>query len=501
MIFNFLSQATRAPATALAMALAAGLAVVQPAFAPLAHAKPGPDGFAELADKLLPTVVNISTSQKPQASQRRVPENLPQFPPGSPFEEFFKEFFDRQQRDGGRQQRPVTSLGSGFIVDARGYIATNNHVIADADEVKVILQDDTELPAKIVGRDPKTDLAVLKVESKKPLPATGWGDSDKGRVGDWVMAIGNPFGLGGTVTAGIISARGRNIRSGPYDDFIQTDASINKGNSGGPLFNMKGEVIGVNTAIFSQSGGSIGIGFSVPSDLARPVIAQLIEFGRTRRGWLGVRIQSVTDEIAESLGLEKSRGALVAGVTDGGPAEKAKIEAGDVIVMFNGKPIGTMNQLPRAVAETKIGVEVPVEVWRKGKMRTVKVTIGELEENEAAVASTEKAPREERPSGAEKSIDLLGLTLAPLTPDLRERYDLKPDAKGVVVTGVTPEGPAAKKDIRVGDVIVEVAQSEVRNPDDVNSKVQEAQGTKRKSVLLLVQRGADLRFVAVLPKS
>jgi serine protease Do len=492
--------------TAVAVALGVALATM----GVQAQPRGAPDSFADLAEKLTPAVVNISTTQKSQASQRRPgqpgqpgqpPDNAPQFPPGSPFEEFFKDFFDRQQRDGNRpqqQQRPATSLGSGFVVDPRGYIVTNNHVIADADEVKVIFHDDLELPAKIIGRDPKTDLAVLKVEPTHPLVAVPWGDSDKTRVGDWVMAIGNPFGLGGTVTAGIVSARGRNIRSGPYDDFIQTDASINKGNSGGPLFNTKGEVIGVNTAIFSQTGGSVGIGFSVPAALAKPVVAQLTEFGRTRRGWLGVRIQTVTDEIAESLGLDKPKGALVAGVTDGGPAEKAKIEAGDIVISFDGKPIASMNHLPRAVAETKIGREVPVDVWRKGKLLRLKVTVGELDESDqVASVEPEKGPTTGRASPNEKKFDVLGLTLAPITPELRQRFDIKEDIKGVVIVEVANDGPAGKKDVRPGDVILEVAQNEVKTPDEVINRVKEVNDSKRKSVLLLVQRAGDLRFIAV----
>lgn len=480
----------------LASAAAAALIAVELLAPGSAAARAAPESFADMAEKLTPTVVNISTTQKVQTSQRGL-EGFPQFPPGSPFEEFFKDFMERQQREGNRQPRPVTSLGSGFIVDARGYVVTNNHVIADADEVKVILHDDTELPAKIVGRDPKTDIAVLKVEPKQPLAAARWGDSDKTRVGDWVLAIGNPFGLGGTVTAGIVSARGRNIRSGPYDDFIQTDASINKGNSGGPLFNIDGEIVGINTAIFSQTGGSIGIGFAVPAALAKPVVAQLIEYGRTRRGWLGVRIQTVTEEIAESLSLDKPRGALVAGVTEGGPAEKAKIEQGDVILSFDGKPVTNMNQLPRIVAETPIGKQASVDIWRKGKPRSMKVTVGELEEQEEVAAATPGKTPEKSERGTGKAVESLGLTVAPLTPDLRQRFELKDDVKGVVVTEVAPDGPAAKKEIRPGDIIVEVGQSQVRTPDEVVGRVKEVRDSKRRSVLLLLQRAGDLRFIAV----
>ena len=320
---------------------------------------------------------------------------MPQFPPGSPFEEFFKDFFERQRpggngdndEGGNRPTRRVFSLGSGFVVDPSGIVITNNHVIAEADEITVIFSDNTRRKAEVLGRDAKTDLAVLQLKQEPgdgELPFVTLGDSDKSRVGDWVMAIGNPFGLGGSVTAGIISARSRNINAGPYDDFIQTDASINRGNSGGPLFNMDGEVIGVNTAIFSPSGGSVGIGFSIASNLAKPVIEQLREYGKTRRGWLGVRIQPVTDEIAESLALDEPRGALVASVFEPGPAAEAGFEPGDVILKFDGQEVPIVRALPRIVAETGIGKAVAVEVWRKGKMVTLSVKIGELKEDEVA---------------------------------------------------------------------------------------------------------------------
>ena len=319
-------------------------------------ARSTPDSFADLAQKLLPAVVNISSSQLISKNPRQQPPKAPQ--------DFFKEFLDKNKKEGGRRQ--ATSLGSGFIIDKTGFVVTNNHVIAEADEITVTLHDDTTHVARLIGRDPKTDLALLKIETDKDLPFVNWGNSKSARVGDWVVAIGNPFGLGGTVTAGIISAKQRYIRQGPYDSFLQTDASINRGNSGGPMFNMRGKVIGVNTAIFSPTGGSVGVGFSVPSSIAKSVVAQLREFGRTKRGWLGVRIQKVTSEIADSLGLEKTTGALVAEVSAKGPAGKSNILAGDVILRFDGKLVEQMRDLPRIVAETKIGKPVKVDVWRKG---------------------------------------------------------------------------------------------------------------------------------------
>jgi serine protease Do len=459
-----------------------------------AQARSAPDGFADLVERLSPAVVNISTSQTVEA-----PEGLPEmpFPPGSPFEEFFKDFFERQRpKDGDpHPQRPrrATSLGSGFIIDAEGLVITNNHVIDEADEVTVILQDGTRLPAELVGKDPKIDVAVLRVKPEKPLPAAKWGSSEAARVGDWVVAIGNPFGLGGTVTAGIISAKGRNINAGPYDSFIQTDAAINRGNSGGPLFNLDGEVIGINTAIISPNGGSAGIGFALPSSMARGVIDQLVKYGRTRRGWLGVQIQTVTDEIAESLGLDTARGALVSGVTEDSPASKAGIESGDVILRFDGKEVAEMRALPRIVAETEVGASVEVEVWRKGASRTVTVVLGELEAAEESGKLTRKAP-EEVP---EKAVAALGMTLSAITPQLRQQFELTDDAEGVLITEVEDDGAAAEKGLRPGDLIVEVSQEEVSSPAEVAEKVAKVKEAGRKSVLLLVRRGADLRFVAL----
>jgi serine protease Do len=465
-----------------------------------ARAAPAPDSFADLAEKLVPAVVNISTTQKVQDGQD-LPE-MPQFPPGSPFDEFFRDFFNRRgQGPGGQGDRPrphnATALGSGFIVRDNGYIVTNYHVIEGAEEITVVLHDNTTLEAKLIGRDDKTDLAVLKVETDKKLPFVDFGDSDRMRVGDWVLAIGNPFGLGGTVTAGIISARSREINAGPYDDFLQTDAAINRGNSGGPMFNMEGQVIGINTAIYSPSGGSVGIGFAIPSALARGVVDQIIEFGRTKRGWLGVRIQSVTPEIAESLGLEKPEGALVAGVTDGGPGAKSGIETGDVILQFDGKPITESRRLPRVVADTPVDKQVTVTVWRKGARKELPVTLGELEAAEESGLLASNTPDSQSDSTKPQELDSLGVTLSALTDALKKQYSLADDQKGVVVTAVTGGSPAAEKGLKPGDVIVEVGQAEVANPGDVAKKVTEARTGGRKSVLLLVESGGDLRFVAL----
>jgi serine protease Do len=454
-----------------------------------------PDSFADLAEEMLPKVVSISTSQVVGGGGKA---QVPQIPPGTPFEDLFRDFFNNGPRGNGNgelERRRAAAFGSGFIIDPSGYIVTNNHVIDGADEITVILYDDTRYPATIVGRDDKTDIALLKIESDKPLPATRWGDSNKARIGDWVLAIGGPFGLGGTVTAGIVSSLKRNINAGPYDNFIQTDASINRGNSGGPMFNVGGEVIGVNTAIFSTTGGSVGIGFAVPSAIVQRVVAQLREFGRTKRGWLGVRIQSVTDEIADSLGLDRARGALIASISEKGPAEAAKIEPGDVVLTFDGKPVDSMRELPRIVAETPIGTKVPLEVWRKGKLVTLQVEIGELEESAVVTASAK--PDTSTPEARQTDIDEIGLTVTGITEALREEFALPPDLQGVLITGVAANGGAAEKGLRPGDVIVEVGQEEVRTPAAIADKVAEARDSGRKSVLLLVNRKGDLRFFAV----
>ena len=454
-----------------------------------------PASFADLADRLLPAVVNISTSQRFGSAEG--PE-IPQFPPGSPFEDFFEDFFNRRGpggEDGPR--RRATSLGSGFIISNDGFVVTNYHVIENADAIRVILQDDTTLEAELIGLDERTDIAVLRVDSDEPLPFVGWGNSEEMRVGDWILAIGNPFGLGGSVTAGIISARARDINAGPYDDFIQTDASINRGNSGGPMFNLDGEVIGINTAIFSPSGGSVGVGFAIPSALAQNVVAQIVEFGRTRRGWLGVRIQTVSDEIAESLGMDDAQGALVSSITPGGPADGSGLEPGDVIVSFDGRPITEMRRLPRIVAETPVGSAVEVVVWRQGELQTFEITLGELEVAEETGLLARTTTGDDDDKTVEEDLETLGLALQTLNPDLRESFGLSSSAEGVVITEVAPGSAADDKGLRAGDVIVEVGQEPVESPEDVLTRIEEAREAGRRSVLLLIETDGDLRFVAL----
>ena len=455
-----------------------------------ASARSAPESFADLAAKLLPSVVNISTTSA--IKNGRGSPQLPQFPPGSPFEEFFREFMDKQPME----QRRRTSLGSGFIIDKTGIIVTNNHVIQDAEKITVILHDKTKLAATLVGRDPKTDLAVLKVESKARLPFVSLGNSDKLRVGDWVVAIGNPFGLGGTVTAGIVSARGRDINSGPYDNYIQTDASINRGNSGGPLFNLKGEVVGINSAIYSPTGGSVGIGFSIPTSTAATVVDQLRRYGRTRRGWLGVRIQQVTEVLSKEFGLKKPSGALVAEVTPGSPAD-GKIMSKDIILSFNGQSVKTMKMLPRIVANTKIGQKVPVIVWRDQKKVTLRISIGELKEEQASVAKTKSL----LPPTSNKGLEIveLGLMVENISNIHRRKFNIKNSVKGVVITYVDPQGTAAEQQLRTGEVIVEVGQVKVRTTDDVKEKIAAAVKSGRGFILFLVvtQNGPNFKAIRI----
>jgi len=465
----------------------------------------GPNSVAPVAEKLIDAVVNISTSQTLKGPEG-VP--LPKVPKGAPFEEFFEDFFNRK---GGRapSDRKVSSLGSGFVIDGKeGIVVTNNHVIDGADEIVVNFNDGSKLKVdKVLGKDTKTDLALLKVTPKRPLPSVGFGSSTKMRVGDWVMAIGNPFGLGGSVTVGIISAKQRDINSGPYDDYLQTDAAINKGNSGGPLFNMDGEVIGVNTAIISPTGGSIGIGFAVPSDTALVVIDQLRQFGETRRGWLGVKIQTITDDIAEASGVKENSGALVASVTPGSPAAKAGIQDGDVILKFDGKDVTSMRGLPRLVAQTPIGKDVDVELLRKGQRLNLKVAVGRLaEESEPAKTAAKEAPKGKGGKGKDSGKSapqpgrpsLIGLVLAPLNDELREKHGIGKDVKGVIVLEVDPASPMAEKGVKVGDVIVEVAYEAVTSLDDIAKSVDKVKKAGRKNVLLRLEDGkGDMRLVAV----
>jgi serine protease Do len=494
------------------LAIFAAAAIAWPALTGPAQAR-GPENISDTAEAVIDAVVNISTKQTVDIGSGA----MPNLPPGSPFEEFFEEFFKNRRggqggpgapggpggqgggpgKQGGGEPTPrrVNSLGSGFIIDASGLVVTNNHVIADADEVSVILNDGTTMKATIVGRDTKTDLALLKVTSDKPLKAVKFGDSDKLRLGEWVIAIGNPFSLGGTVTAGIVSARNRDINSGPYDNYIQTDAAINRGNSGGPLFNLNGEVIGVNTAIISPSGGSIGIGFAVPSKTVVAVIDQLREFKEVRRGWLGVRIQQVTDEIAESLNIKPPRGALIAGIDDKGPAKPAGIEPGDVVVQFDGKDIKEMRDLPKIVAETAVGKDVDVTIIRKGKEEKKTVKLGRLEDTDKKVAAVTKDNNVEDKPAIKKA---LGLDLANLTDDLRKKHKIKDKVKGVLITGVDQNSPAAEKRLAPGMVIAEVQQQPVSNAADLQKRVEQLKKDGKKAVVLLVvSPDGDPSFVAL----
>jgi serine protease Do len=489
---------------ARAALLGVSFAMIMPVpIAPLVHpavARGAPDSFADLAVKLLPAVVNVSSTQNVTAKNSpSIGPEMPMFPPGSPFEQFFKDFLNRNRpgQGGGNERQPrperrAQSLGSGFIIDASGLVVTNNHVIEGADEVSVTLQDNTVLKAEVIGRDESGDIALLKVKSDKPLPTVEFGDSTQSRVGDWVVAIGNPFGLGGTVTAGIVSARGRDIHQGQYDDFIQTDAAINRGNSGGPLFNMDGQVVGINTAIFSPSGGSIGIGFAIPSNMAKNIVAQLKLYGHPRRGWLGVKIQQVTPDIAESLGLKDAAGAMIAGITDGGPADKAKIRAGDIILKFDGIDVKEMNTLPRIVADAEVGKQVPVVLWRDGKELTLQTTLAERPAD-AQLASVDPSARPEATQPTD--ISGLGLKVAPVNQGLKDKFQLGADQKGVVITDVAPNTPAAERGLKPGDVIMEVQQGEVGSPADIQKQVDAARKADRKFLLMLIQREGGVQYV------
>lgn len=458
----------------------------------------GPESVADLAEGLLGAVVNISTSQTVKGTDGPGAVPMPQLPEGSPFQDFFDEFFkDRGGPRGGGSQK-VQSLGSGFVIDAKeGFVVTNNHVIADADDIEVNFSDGLTLKATLVGTDTKTDIALLKVDpADHKLTEVKFGDSDKMRIGDWVMAIGNPFGLGGTVTVGIISARNRDINSGPYDDFIQTDAAINRGNSGGPLFNMHGEVIGINTAIISPTGGSIGIGFSIPTQLARGVVDQLREFGETRRGWLGVRIQPVTEDIAESLGMKEAKGALIAGIMKGGPVDDGSIQPGDVVTKFDGKEIDEVRDLPRIVAESPVGKAVDVVLVRKGKEMTVKVTLGRLEDSEKVAEGEDDEAGQQGEAVATASV--LGMTIGELDEAARSKFGIAEGVNGVVVTEVAPDSAAAERGVQAGEVITEIAQESVANPTDVVDRIAALKEQGRKNALLMMaSKSGELRFVTI----
>ncbi len=448
-----------------------------------------PPSFADLTDSVSPAVVNITTS----TAVERGTGPGPIVPEGSPFEDFFREFQDRN-RDNGRPRRS-SALGSGFVISEDGYVVTNNHVIESADEIIVEFFTGEELEAEVVGTDPNTDIALLKVEAEQPLPFVKFADSDSARVGDWVLAVGNPLGQGFSVSVGVVSARNRAL-SGTYDDYIQTDAAINRGNSGGPLFNMDGEVVGVNTAILSPSGGSIGIGFSMASNVVTRVVDQLREYGETRRGWLGVRIQDVTEDVAEAMGLEEVAGALVTDVPDG-PAKEAGIKAGDVITNFDGADVEDTRGLVRQVGEAPVGKSVRLVVFREGKTQTLKVVLGRREEAESAGAGgngdDEDAPQDQAPTEQE----IMGLTLAPLTDALRSELDLDADVQGLVVRDIDELSEAYEKGLRAGDLITEAGQQEVTTVSELETRIDEAKEAGRRSLLLLVRRAGDPRFVAL----
>ncbi len=483
---------------ALALGFVLALGGPRPVFAqePLEAVQPNmiPNSFADLAERLSPAVVNITTTTNvAQVAPQAGPNPGPIVPEGSPFEEFFREFMERQpgQPGPGGPQRRSNALGSGFIISADGYIVTNNHVIEQADEIRVELFEGGELVAELVGRDPRTDIALLKVESERPLPFVEFGNSDAARVGEWVVAIGNPLGQGFSVSSGIVSARNRTLQ-GNYDDFIQTDAAINRGNSGGPLFNMNGEVIGVNTAILSPNGGSIGIGFAMSSAVVERVVAQLRDFGETRRGWLGVRIQNVDEELAEALGLASAEGALVTDVPEG-PAAEAGLRSGDVIRVFNGEPIQDTRELVRIVADTAAGESVDVEIWREQAATTLQVEIGLLEEPTLAAAEGPDGGPEAAP--AQETV--LGISVAALGAADRDRLGLDAEARGLLVTAVEGDSDAFAKGLREGDLIAEVGQEAVESPKEMRDRITAAEEAGRNSILLLVRRDGAPRFVAV----
>ncbi|MBF0184248.1 MAG: DegQ family serine endoprotease [Magnetococcales bacterium] len=445
-----------------------------------AEASAGFPDIVPLVKRLKPVVVNISTTHNPPAQQKGGKNPFPEGFGGRPLDELFRRFFDQMPQESQKSH----SLGSGVIVDPAGYILTNHHVIADADNIQVRLTDEREFNAKVVGKDSKTDLALIRIEGAGTLPVAQLGDSERAEVGSWVIAIGNPFGLEATVTSGIISAKGRHIGNGPYDNFLQTDAAINPGNSGGPLFNLDGAVIGINTAIFSRSGGNMGIGFAIPINMAKTVMEQLKSHGRVTRGWLGVRIQSVTHELAKALGLDKRHGALVASVEAGSPAQAAGIHAGDVVIRFDGKEVGQMNELPAIVAETPIGKKVRIDLIRDGKAISLDVTVAELKEKAAEVASHDKG-----------DATSFGANVRALTPELREQLELEESVRGVVVAGVEPGSNAANAGVRVKDVIAEINRKPIRDVADFRRIMQNSKAGD--ALLILLFRGGEPLYLAV----
>ncbi len=470
----------------MALMIGAALLLTQ---APQVFAQSAPESFADLAEKISPSVVNITTSSLIASNT----QDGPMVPEGSPFQDFFDEFMERNGEGappGQDEPRRSEALGSGFVISADGYIVTNNHVIEGADEIEIEFFSGNSLKAKIVGTDPKTDIALLKVESDTALPFVPFGDSDVMRVGDWVVAMGNPLGQGFSVSAGIVSARKREL-SGTYDDFIQTDAAINRGNSGGPLFNMDGQVIGVNTAILSPNGGSIGIGFSMASNVVTKVVGQLREFGETRRGWLGVRIQDVTPDVAEAMGLTDAKGALITDVPDG-PAKDAGLLAGDVITSFDGAEVADTRELVRRVADAPIGEAVAVVVQRDGKTENLSIKLGRREEAEAESVPV-VAPAPEAPA----KVEILGMTVAPLDAEMITKLDLPVGSEGLIVAAVDQASEAYAKGLREGDLITEAGQQKVVRLKDLEDRVGEARNAGRKSLLLLVRRAGDPRFVAL----
>ena len=476
--------------TIFSLMLAAGVAIAAPVNSNAAGVVP--PSFADTIDKLSPAVVNISTSQIVKPADEVAP---PAFPPGSGFEGF-NEYLSQQYKAKIKPKK-ATSLGSGFIIDPSGIIVTNNHVIGNGEDIKITLHDNTELKAKVLGRDTRVDIAVLKVDIGRKLPSVQFGDSDDVRVGDWILAIGNPYGLGGSVSAGIISARARDINVGPFDDFLQTDAAINRGNSGGPMFDLSGKVIGINTAIFSPTGSNVGIGFAMPSALVEPVIKQIIQYGKSRRAWMGVKIQTMTKEIAQSLGLKEPKGALILEVNDNGPAEKAGLKEGDVITSINGQPVSNMRKLPRIVAEKQIGEKINVEYMRGGKTLTTTATLGELDGDKDAAAETKEAAPAPKKAIAKSEVKrLIGIEMVEINHDLARRYDL-PTEKGLLVSAVNPDGGAAEQGITEGNIIVKANNEPVSKISELEEAVANAKKQGRSSILLLVMGGDETRFVAV----